>query len=69
MFELARTFWALLQIFCSNLLEVFGLVGANGQTDPARLWPNGIIPYTFDREIFEEGANHTIYYVLFVSFL
>ena len=39
-----------------QMLEAFGLVGANGQPDPALLWPNGIIPYTFDRDIFAEGA-------------
>ena len=39
-----------------QILEAFGLVGKNGQPNPALRWPNGTIPYTFDREVFPEGA-------------
>ena len=34
-----------------QLLEAYGLVAMNGQTNPARLWPNGEIPITFDSYI------------------
>ena len=34
-----------------QLLEAYGLVAMNGQTNPARLWPNGEIPITFDSDI------------------
>ena len=34
-----------------QLLEAYGLVAMNGQTNPAKLWPNGEIPITFDSDI------------------
>ena len=34
-----------------QLLSAYGLVAMNGQTNPARLWPNGEIPITFDSDI------------------
>ena len=39
-----------------ELLEALGLVGKNGIPNLKRRWPNGTIPYTFDREVFPEGA-------------
>ena len=40
-----------------QLLEIFGLVAKNGQTNPKRMWTNRIIPYTFDRKVFKNGAS------------
>jgi hypothetical protein len=34
-----------------KLLEAYGLSGRNGQTNPARLWPNGTIPINFESSI------------------
>jgi len=39
-----------------QMLEAFGLVGMNGQTNPDRLWTNGIIPVKFDRTQIPENS-------------
>ena len=39
-----------------DLLEAFGLSAGNGQTNPAKLWTNGIIPITLDRSQIAEGS-------------
>ena len=36
-----------------QMLELFGPVGRNGQTNPHKLWTNGIIPIKFDRSLIE----------------
>ena len=34
-----------------QMLEAYGLVAMNGHPDPAKQWPNGEIPITFDSDI------------------
>ena len=39
-----------------DLLEALGLSSRNGQTNPTKLWTNGVIPITFDRSQIEAGS-------------
>ena len=39
-----------------DLLEALGLSSRNGQTNPSKLWTNGVIPITFDRSQIEAGS-------------
>ena len=39
-----------------QMLEAFGLAGRNGQSNPSKLWPNGVIPIKFDRSQIEENS-------------
>ena len=39
-----------------QMLEAYGLAGRNGQSDPSKLWPNGVIPIKFDRSQIEENS-------------
>ena len=39
-----------------QMLAAFGIVGMNGQTNPDRLWTNGVIPVKFDRTQIPENG-------------
>ena len=41
-----------------QLLEAYGLVARNGHPDPAKLWPDGEIPITFDSDISSDEQNY-----------
>ena len=39
-----------------QMLDAFGLSGRNAQTNPNKLWTNGVIPIKFDRSQIEENS-------------
>ena len=39
-----------------QMLDAFGLAGRNAQTNPNKLWTNGVIPIKFDRSQIEENS-------------
>ena len=41
-----------------QLLQAFGIVAMNGQTDLSRMWPNGKIPILFDASVNIDEQNH-----------
>ena len=39
-----------------HMFEAFRVAGRNGQSNPSKLWPNGVIPIKFDRSQIEENS-------------
>ena len=39
-----------------QMLDAFGLEGRNEQTNPNKLWTNGVIPIKFDRSQIKENS-------------
>ena len=52
-----------------QMLAAFGLVGMSGQTNPDRLWTNGVIPVKFDRtQIAENGDEEQLVWSVAADF-